>query len=1768
MKEVTIYTEYDKIPPAQVVFSIKHMCNVLSYLPRYSKVAIVMDKTPTFVASIIACLNSKITFSPFDPKAPRKRTNQLLQEFEPDLILTDIFEFKSEFKVHVPKIDYQDQKHTGSALLKLEEDPIHTAYVIFTSGSTGKPKGVEVGINSLKNYLTDSAKRYAFNPSSNIGCLSAVNFDLAYTALLLPFVKGGALSLYNSGNYAKVFKEIIQQKRITHLKITPGHSQILNEFLIQDSALQTLIIGGEQLLSEHINNLISFCDVYNEYGPTEATIGCSTHLATKTDNGEISIGKPINGVEYKTIANSKGELELLIGGNCLAKGYWKDPNLTEKAFLTINHKRWYKTGDIVEYKNDQLFFVARLDDVQKIKGYRVNPLETTQLLLELKEVENAYSFLNPKRKQLQTFLVSSLSKEEIFAYLKENLPSYSLPSEVFFLKKIPLTPNGKTDQKKLLELSSEQSDSLNNLKEIWTHLLNQSKIEEKDNFFVLGGSSLLALQCIQLIESELNTSISPLQFYQNSTFSALSTLIEEKQDSAVKFEWLNTTSFTPTQTQVGIATWQSIHQNNIAYNEISLFEIEHTIDKNQIEKAIQSIILTNDVYHIQFNDTYQLVQQEFDVLEPIDSLVAESIEEAITNFNTPFTQNQFLFKFKIIFALGKRYLAGIFHHVVTDYQSQNTFFHQLEGNLLEQTVEANRYTWKNYSHSINHFVQQNIKEDNCWKEIFSETSTSNYISSHIPYQELSNQKTISMEMDGRKKDEIQNILQHHNLTIPNYLHFVFNFLLSKYFNQNHIAHAFPVSTRDQAIQESLQGPQLNTLPFAFENKEELSLLENLKAFANQTWAAISEKNTPVQSILESTNLPTMQKALDVIFVVQENYDSFKTIKPKNISKTKAKSLLQLEVILKKNGIQFNFDFEEICFPKAERSALKNLFFNGVQSLVKHLDVPIQKISWMDSESKSQRISANQTTKENDSNQHTIIDQLENRCNLFPNSPAITNSYISLTNQEVDQYTNAIATILKNASGNIGVVMNRGIHQVLSVLGILKAGLTYVPISPDFPQKHIQNLIDSAEIEFVLFEKDNPTPIPGKKIDISVLSKTEESINLSSLEQSAYIIYTSGTTGNPKGVEVQHKALMNRLLWGADVLTQSKERILHKTPVTFDVSISEIFGWIIGHHELVILDHLDEKNPEKVSQILIEEKIDLVHFVPGMLNLFLSNQEQENHQFPDLKRVTCSGETLSHSTVVWFKKLNPNIQLWNLYGPTETTVEVSFKECFSHEQTNLGYPIHNSSIYILDQNLNELPIGIQGDLYIAGENLAKGYYNNLALTQKSFIELTIDNKTQRIYNSGDRALRLENGEIQFIGRVDDQLKINGVRIEIKSIKEVLHEILPLNGFEVFARQISQSKQLICAITKRALNSVKIEQIKEHILNKLPAYYCPEVFIEIENIPFTKSGKIDRKKLEELTIKEGVSKFKSELTDRQKTILKIVRNNLLQPNLDVNDDYFEQGGNSFNLLSLASDIETITGETLNINSIFKHSQVSTLLAKKSYKKEQNKITVFGKENSEPIFCFPPAAGYGLIYQQLANNNPDKKFICFDYYNTKTLLDYYIKEIKSSASKPPILIGYSGGGNIAFSIAKRLQKEGISTHKIILIDSYLRKQQLQKLSPVLEDLKEKLIRDVCSRFENLDTNQVQQNINDYYNFFWLNNMESGQVDCDIIHIISDQNNLADITHLTEEFISNNWNKLTSKSYTCIEGKGDHKNMLYPPFVEYNSKLITNYLTSIKQK
>src|SRR6266480_2872847 len=480
---------------------------------------------------------------------------------------------------------------------------------------------------------------------------------------------------------------------------------------------------------------------------------------------------------------------------------------------------------------------------------------------------------------------------------------------------------------------------------------------------------------------------------------------------------------------------------------------------------------------------------------------------------------------------------------------------------------------------------------------------------------------------------------------------------------------------------------------------------------------------------------------------------------------------------------------------------------------------------------------------------------------------------SLTYRQLNERANQLAYLLRSKGAQrdqvIAIMVERSFAMIIGLFGIIKAGAAYLPISPDNPPDRINYMLENAGVKVLLVQNKttNRNNFEGVIINLEdpqiYAGSTKNPIVVNKPRDLIYVIYTSGSTGKPKGVMIEHRSVVNRLSWMQKAYPIDKsDVILQKTPYYFDVSVWELFWWALQGAKLCFLMPGGEGNPLAIVETIKKHRISVMHFVPSMLNVFLEYLDGKGasvlRSLESVRRVFASGEALTPSHVrkfndVWSSKTG--VRLTNLYGPTEATVDVSYFDCPSQNDFDnipIGRPIHNTRLYAIRDGW-QVAIGEPGELCIAGIGLARGYLNNADLTDEKFTDNPV-NPGERIYRTGDVARWLPDGNIEYLGREDHQVKIRGLRIELGEIENTIREYAGITDCVAVVKKYSENNILIIAYVV-CKSDLEVEGLKRYLKQHLPDYMIPNRFERIDAIPVTPSGKADRKALPEPVIQVG-------------------------------------------------------------------------------------------------------------------------------------------------------------------------------------------------------------------------------------------------------------------------------------------------------------------------
>ena len=589
---------------------------------------------------------------------------------------------------------------------------------------------------------------------------------------------------------------------------------------------------------------------------------------------------------------------------------------------------------------------------------------------------------------------------------------------------------------------------------------------------------------------------------------------------------------------------------------------------------------------------------------------------------------------------------------------------------------------------------------------------------------------------------------------------------------------------------------------------------------------------------------------------------------------------------------------------------------------------------------------NNTQKEFPLQNQNLLSLFEIQTKKTPEAPAIQFEESVLTYAEFNKKANQLGRFLQAQSINnediVAVIMERSIEMPLAIYGILKAGAAYLPIDPKHPIERIDFMLKDANVKVVLTQAhlaQNLKSIAKKTIVIDenwseIDQESTENLNLNTRPNSlAYVIYTSGSTGQPKGVAVEHKSICNRLNWIKDLVTIDETDVyLQKTPYTFDVSIPEFFWPLQTGGKLVMANPEGHKNPSYLIETIQKFGITTIHFVPSMMSVFLEEKGLEN--CTSLRRVFASGEAISTTLQNRFFE-QFDIELHNLYGPTEAAVEVTRWQCqpdTTDRIVPIGVPVANTQIYILDQHLQPVPVGMSGELYIAGIQVARGYLNRPKLTATNFVNDPYSEIAgAKMYRSGDLARHRENGVIEYLGRLDFQVKLRGFRIELGEIERRLEEHIAVAKAVVIMRENEKIGQYLVAFYtgEKVPNDIPfIHYLAEH----LPDYMIPTHFVHLEAFTLGTSGKVNRKDLPEIEFSKSNTKKKYVAPSNQiEELLAEIWQEILQiEKIGIHDNFLEMGGHSLTAIRLVSRIMDTFELTLAINLVFKKPTIASYAA----------------------------------------------------------------------------------------------------------------------------------------------------------------------------------------------------------------------------------------------
>nr|QMN69934.1 PsoC [Pseudomonas putida]QMN69953.1 PsoC [Pseudomonas putida] len=1367
--------------------------------------------------------------------------------------------------------------------------------------------------------------------------------------------------------------------------------------------------------------------------------------------------------------------------------------------------RLYRTGDLVRWLPDgQLECLGRNDDQVKIRGFRIELGEIRQQLSQCPGIGDVQVLALPDGQgplRLVAWFTchdAGLDASTLHGYLRGRLPDYMVPGAYVRLARMPLTNNGKVDHKALpppgpqdfataaYEAPQGQREAV--LAELWGELLQRQQVGRQDRFFELGGHSLLAMRMLAQIRQRLGLELALGELFADDRLAAVAASLGRHAERALPeiqpAPRLGSLPLSFAQQRLWFLAQMS--EGSAAYHIPVGLQLRGALDALALERALRRVIERHESLRSHFVEQdgeprvvlaadargFQLASEEVHELD--DRALARWVEQAASK---PFAlQHELPIRGHLLQrAEDHHVLLLTVHHLVADGWSLGVLLGEL-GQLYEafsadrdDPLPALPVQYLDYALWQRRWLSADAlqRQADYWREQLAGAPSLVSLPWDRPRPERQDYAgdSVAIRLDSRLSDELKAVCRAQGVTPYMLFMAAWAVLLTRLAGQDEVVIGSPLANRRQAEVDGLIGMFVNSIAVRVDTSgtpDVATLLARVKAALLDAQA---HQDLPFEQVVEAVR-PQRSLAHTPLYQVSLDWDA-----------APGHQILQLgELAVTALGGQARIAKFDLSLSMGEGA---DGFSGGIvfatalfeRSTVERYACYLQQLLWTFAEgghavpARTGLPHADERKRLlhefNDTVVHYNLEQtlhglIEAQVARAPDALAVRAEEGELTYRQLNEQANRLAHHLialgVKPDDRVAICVERGLSMVVGLLAILKAGGAYVPVDPDYPAERVRHMLtDSAPVAVLVHAATCDVPDAGRIIDLDQPDWNDQpAINpvIAGLtaRHLAYVIYTSGSTGLPKGVMNEHAGVVNRLLWMQDAYgLTAEDGVLQKTPFSFDVSVWEFLWPLQTGARLVMARPGGHRDPEYLRQVIQSEGITTLHFVPSMLDVFLSSAANPapTGTVQAVRRVLCSGEALPGSLVRRFHAQFPAVELHNLYGPTEAAVDVSAWHCLTApDNTPIGKPIANTALYVLDSQGQPVPQGVVGELFIGGVQVARGYLNRAELTAERFLDDPF-RPGGRLYRTGDLARHLPDGNLEYLGRNDDQVKIRGLRIELGEIQAGLTAIAGIKEAVVVARD----QRLIAYYTGEPQTA---ETLRTALLAHLPEFMVPALFMHLDALPLSPNGKLDRKALPE---PDAIQDRPYEAPQGEtETLLAALWCELLGlERVGRHDNFFELGGHSLAAIRLLDKLNK-AHLPASINDVFQQPSLmalAALLDAGHAGQPQTVITVRADGAGTPLFLVHEFSGLDFYFPVLGQHLPGD----FPVYGLpgvphnqpqprtlECLARYQVEQLRSVQPHGPYrLAGWSFGGVLAFEMASQLLGADEVVEFLGLIDSY---------------------------------------------------------------------------------------------------------------------------------
>ena len=1710
---------------------------------RNVRVGLCVDRSISSLIGILGILKAGAAYVPLDASAPEQRQRLILDDAGVALLVTQrhlraTLPYGGGQVIELESFAVEVRPHNAHAVWP-RQGLDHAAYVIYTSGSTGRPKGVEITHGALLHSLLARLQYYK-DPVECCLLTFPIAFDGSVTSIFWTLLHAGTLVIPTEDNYRDPHQigALISRHRVSHIVLVPS----LYEAILRDVAAVTLqslrvvVSAGESLpvllVRRHYERLQEAA-LYNEYGPTEATVWSTVYQTTGTElGGRIPIGKPIASAAIYLLDEGLSPVpvgvvgEIVIGGASLARGYLNLPELTGAKFLSnpfVPGARLYKTGDLGLIRQDgNIEYVGRADSQVKVRGYRI----------ELGEIESALSGLPGVRAaavvvrddmttgpSLIAFVTSDQAPGSTSPYLhellKRILPSYMVPAAVFVVDAIPYLSNGKVDRLALQQrtLSDNRIEAASvrardpieqGLLEIWREVLGEQTIDIHRNFFAMGGHSLLATQVISRIREVFRVELPLRAMFESPTIAGIAELIRVEQHRGNALSPLppivpvsRDGSLPLSFSQQRMWFVQQLAPEATAYNLLFVSRHKGALSVPVVRQVVNLLSQRHEAFRTTFAMTGAGLEQriaswesphlvEIDLRRiPADQREEEARRIAEQEGARPFDLEKGpLARISLITLDQEDHLIVLnLHHIVGDQWSFGilgrdfaAYYNALcQGQPLPEMTLSIQYA--DYAVWQRRCMTESVlaAQEQYWTKTLDQLPIL-HLPTDFPRPAVQTFEggLCAVDIPDSVIQRLKQFSSDQHVTPFMTMLACFQLLLSRYTGQMDLAVGCPIANRTHMLMEQLIGTFVNTLALRVDisgNPTFAGLLERVK---NAALGAFANQDYPFDKLVDSLQVErdaSMAPLVQVLFnMANAPIGDIQLYglewEPFEVEPGSAQFDLSLSIELEVAKKAY-FTFNSALFVRETIERFAGHYLALIESAMSNPQARVSELKMLGETERSRILYEWNRTVAEYPHTDCLPEQIEIQADEIPEAIAVSMDKRVLTYRELNGKANQLARALRAMGVSpgvaVGVCLERSVDMVPVLLAVMKAGGCYVPLDPDYPRDRVRFMVEDSGAPLVITTTVLSDRFSGQSCRVWSLDREgqgfseDDEHNLpfsASGHDLAYILYTSGSTGQPKGVEIQHRSLMN-FLWSMKRQPGCTrgDTILSVTTLSFDIAGLELYLPLLVGGRVEIVSRAVATDGHKLRDTLERVQPTIMQATPATWRLLL---EAGWAGSPSLTAL-CGGEALPQDLAVALRGRTK--ALWNMYGPTETTIWSTLDRIGpDSSEITIGRPIANTDVYVLDPYLQPVPVGVAGEIYIGGDGVARGYRGRMDLTVDRFIPHPFSLQPDaKLYRTGDLGRYRTDGRIVHLGRIDHQVKIRGFRIELGEIEAMLSRHPKIKQTVVTARDDQHGlKQLAAYLVLQEGQDAAADELRSFLRAVLPEYMVPSFFVFLDAFPLTANKKIDVRALPqpELSGHMAGQPYVGPRNGMEVQLTALWQQVLGMQEIGIHDNFFDLGGHSLKAAQLFYQLELVFGKQLPLATLFQAptiAELAAVLTKASWVPPwQSLVAIQPSGTGVPLFMVPGVGGNVLVFAKLARilgtehplyglqarglDGKETPFI-----SVPEMASHYVQEVRRMHPDGPYLIGgVCTGGLIGYEMARQLTALGCQV-SLFMMDTW---------------------------------------------------------------------------------------------------------------------------------